>query len=331
MGIQIRKCLRRRVQSMLGKMRGKMIQKAAVKPVNYTYEAMERDIFTLKSLYPFIETGTAGKSVLGRNLYYLRLGTGKKKVFYNGSHHALEWITSLLLMKFADRFLWAYNSGASLRGYDTREIWEENSIFIMPMVNPDGVDLVLKGPSPLHPFYSELVKMNNTKLPFSQVWQANIRGVDLNHNYDALWGLAKKLEPRHDVYGPGPTRYSGPYPESEPETRAVVRFTRFHNFRLVIAYHSQGREIYWTFGGHTPPESRNIVRRFAEMSGYKPIEPTGMTSYSGYKDWFIKEYGRPGFTIEVGSGTNPLPLSQFGEIYDENEEILIAAPVISGC
>jgi len=75
---------------------------------------MERDIQGLKARYPFLETGVAGTSVLGRNLYYLRLGTGPRQVFYNAAHHAIEWITTVLLMKFAENFLKAYSTGSRI-------------------------------------------------------------------------------------------------------------------------------------------------------------------------------------------------------------------------
>lgn len=76
---------------------------------------------------------------------------------------------------------------------------------------------------------------------FQKNWQANIKGVDLNHNYNASWYESKIAEESYGVYGPGPTRYGGPYPESEPESRSVADFTRNHNFRLILAYHSQGK------------------------------------------------------------------------------------------
>ena len=76
------------------------------------------DIDGLEARYPFIETGVAGKSVLGKNLYYIRLGEGPNEVHYNGAHHALEWITTPLLMKFIENFCNAYSLGYSIRGYN---------------------------------------------------------------------------------------------------------------------------------------------------------------------------------------------------------------------
>lgn len=296
--------------------------------INYTYEVLRKDLDGLKARYPFITVGVAGKSVLGRNLYYIRLGTGPNQVFYNGSHHALEWITTPLLMKFTENFAKAYSEGRSIGGYNIADIWNRSSIYIMPMVNPDGIDLVLNGLKRSNPFYNDLIKWNKGSTDFSQNWQANTRGVDLNHNYNASWELSKQAEASYGVFGPGPTRYSGPFPESEPETKTVVNFTRSHNFRLVLAYHSQGEVIYWQYGALTPPEARRIGNLFSQVSGYALSETTGITSYSGYKDWFIQEYRRPGYTIEVGRGRNPLPISQFNKIYRDNEELLLLAAVI---
>lgn len=151
---------------------------------------------------------------------------------------------------------------------------------------------------------------------------------DLNHNYDASWDLSKQAEAIYGITGPGPTRYSGTAPESEPESKAVANFTRSHNFRLVIAYHSQGEVIYWTYLNIVPPDSKTIAELFSKVSGYTLAQATGIVSYAGYKDWFIDKFYRPGFTIEVGLGKNPIELSQFDKIYSDNIEILLLAPIV---
>ncbi|MCT4620137.1 MAG: M14 family metallopeptidase [Marinisporobacter sp.] len=296
--------------------------------IDYTYDIMKRDIEGLKKRYPFLEVGIAGKSVLGRNLYYIKLGNGPNKVFYNGAHHSLEWITAPLLMKFIENFSKAYIREDDIRGYNTKDIWEKSSIYIMPMVNPDGIDLVLNGLQKNNPYYDQLIKWNKGSTDFSKNWQANNRGVDLNHNYDALWEKSKEAEEEYGIYGPGPTRYSGPYPESEPESKTVADFTRKNNFRLVLAYHSQGEVIYWNFENLATPEAKKIGELLAKTSGYTLDETYGIASYAGYKDWFIEKYRKPGYTIEVGKGKNPLPIEQFDKIYNDNEEMLLLASII---
>lgn len=296
--------------------------------IDYTYEIMEMNIKALKARYPFLEVGVAGNSVMGKSLYYIRLGSGPNQVFYNGSHHAFEWITSSLLMKFIENYAKAYSTGRNIRGNNISHLFNQSSIYIIPMVNPDGVDLVLGAIAPQSPFYQLAVSINYTGLPISQVWKANIRGTDLNLNYPANWDLEKQYELSIGITGPSPQGYGGPTPLSEPETAAIVNFTYQHDFRLVIAYHTQGDVIYWQYFNLAPPESSQIAERFSEISGYSVSSNPEEASYAGYKDWFIMEYGRPGFTIEVGLGVNPISIYQFDTIYNENEGILLLAAVI---
>ncbi len=296
--------------------------------IDYTYTIMEMNIMALQARYPFLETGTIGTSVLGKNLYYIRIGNGPREVSYNGAHHSLEWITAPILMKFIENFSIAYSNRQSIRGYNLKQIFDSSSIYIVPMVNPDGVDLVLEGLNRDNPYYNELLKWNDTGRPFSQVWNANIRGVDLNRNYPASWEEAKAQEAELGVTGPGPTRYGGPSPLSEPETQAMTKFTREHNFRLVIAYHTQGRVIYWKYKDIRTPGDLRIATIFGRATGYAVTDTPYAASFAGYKDWFIEDFRRPGYTFELGLGVNPLPITQFNTIYRNNEEAMLLAPII---
>ncbi|MGO3168654.1 M14 family metallopeptidase, partial [Senegalia sp. (in: firmicutes)] len=288
--------------------------------VGYTYGLLEKNIEGLKKRYPFLEVGTIGNSVLGRDLYYIRLGKGEKEVFYNASHHALEWINSPVTMKFTEQFLESFSNNKSLNGYNVSDIWESSSIYIVPMVNPDGVDIVINGITPENPYYEEILEWNDTGEPLSEVWNANIRGVDLNRNYPANWEEAKAQEPELGVTGPGPTRYGGPSPLSEPESKAMVDFTRKHDFKITLAYHTQGRVIYFKYLDFNPPRATDIAEIFSNITNYRLADVPYAAAYAGYKDWFIKEYNLPGYTFETGLGENPLPISQFDRIYRENEE-----------
>lgn len=91
----------------------------------------------------------------------------------------------------------------------------------------------------------------------------------------------------------------------------------------MITYHTQGRVIYYKYQNIAPPNSTQIANLFAQVSGYAVEEVPAESSFAGYKDWFVYYYNRPGFTIEVGLGINPLPISQFDGIYSENLGILV--------
>ncbi len=117
-------------------------------------------------------------------------------------------------------------------------------------------------------------------------------------------------------------------PLTEPESLAVYNFTLSHNFRLAIAYHTQGQEIYWNFQNINPPRGFFIGTQFSRVSGYSLTDVPYDSSFAGFKDWFIQNYNRPGYTIEAGLGTSPLPISQFDEIYNDNIGILILGAIL---
>ncbi len=295
---------------------------------NYTYKALERDLQKLKESFPQTEYGTIGTSVWGSELHYIKLGQGKKKISYNGAHHGMEWITSAMLMEFAKDFLDAEQSGKCLCGFSVKALCEKASLYIIPMLNPDGVELSANGiPQWLtKDECSRLIRYNGSE-DFTR-WQANAHGVDLNHNYDAMWQQSKSMENEYGIFGPGPTRFSGKAPLSEPESRALAEFTVKQDFDMVLAFHSQGKAIYQGFQGKEPPVSVKIANAFELISPYKLDTTEGIASYGGYKDWFVDKFRRPGFTIEVGEGTNPLPFEDLPVIYKETLPLLLGAMTV---
>lgn len=291
----------------------------------YTYQELESDIQDLKANYPALEVQSIGKSVWGKELYCIRLGMGNAKLLYSGAHHGMEWITSALLMRFAGEYLSAEEDGRALRGFNVAALSRRASLYIVPMVNPDGVQLATSGiPKCLGNAEKQRLLRINGSDDFSK-WQANARGVDLNHNYDAMWQESKALETEYGIFSPGPTRFSGEYAESEPESRTVADLTRKMEFLLTIAFHSQGKVIYHGFMGKEPQNSLKIAKAFTRISPYKLDSTEGIASYGGYKDWFVDKFNRPGYTIEVGEGQNPLPACQLNRIYNETLPIMLGA------
>lgn len=293
--------------------------------IKYSNEIMQLNIGSLKTRYPFLEIGNTGTSVLGKSLPFVRIGYGKRIVFYNASHHANEWITTPVMMKFIDDFCYALVNDQTIKDFDINKIFNETSIYIIPMVNPDGVDLVTGALPKNSEAYNYAVSISRENIPFPSGWKANIKGVDLNLNYPARWEEAKKIKYAQGYTSPAPRDFVGPYPFSEPESRAVGQFTKNLNPELTLSYHAQGEIIYWKFLDYNPPMSYEIALEFSRQSGYTVEETPYASGFAGYKDWFIQEYNRPGYTIEVGKGISPLPLSQFDQIYSDNIGILLAA------
>lgn len=294
---------------------------------DYTYQRLKGDLDKLRKKYRFLDVFAIGKSVLGKELYAVRWGTGGRRILLNGAHHGMEWITSLVLTRFVEALCHGYATDGSLRGVRVKELYKSVTYYIVPMVNPDGVNISIKGLSREVPsVYAErILRYNHGSTDFYHTWQANARGVDLNHNYDAGFAQGKRMERELGIYSPNNTRYSGEHPESEPETQAMVKFTRMLHPDAAIAYHSQGRVIYWDYEHMASESARQLAQRIASLTGYTLDQTEGMASFSGYKDWVIKEMQIPAYTIEVGLGKNPLPISQIDTIYDENARMLVDA------
>ncbi len=287
----------------------------------YTFETLIAGIIKLKEDYPFIQVKEIGRSVQNRPLYELRIGGGKKHVHINGSFHGNEWITSAIIMHFLQEFCLCLKNKQSLLGQHVLSLYESCTLCVVPMVNPDGVNLVLNGLSGIEN-RKEVREVNGGSLDFSS-WKANIRGVDLNNQFPANWEIEQK---RKIPKQPAPRDFPGFAPLTEPEAVAMATYTMKNDFHSVLAFHTQGKEIYWGYEQCEPPETEQTVNEFAKWSGYTPVKT--IDSHAGYRDWFIFTQKRQGFTIELGEGVNPLPFSQFDEIYSNVRGIFLAAMYI---
>lgn len=296
---------------------------------DYNSELVGYCVRGLAARYPFIKTGQLGKSVMGRPLWYIALGGGEKRLFYSAAHHANEWITIPVLLRFAELYAKAYAENGSVFGHPARELFESASIYIAPCVDPDGVDLVT-GALPNGEFLrtARRIAEDYPAYFFPSGWKANILGVDLNLQYPAGWERARDNKLAQGISGPAPADYVGAAPLTAPESRAMYNFTLSLAPELILAYHTQGEVIYWRYLDYEPPRARKIAESLAAVSGYAALSTPYASGFAGFKDWFIQDFNRPGYTVEAGLGVNPLPISQFDEIFAANLGILASAPLL---
>ena len=276
----------------------------------------------LAARYPFISRGSVGQSVLKRPIELLRMGSGRR-VLYNAAHHANEWITVPLLLRFAEELASAAAFGGRVYGYDAGELLENTELALIPCVNPDGLDLVA-GDLCSGAAYERAREIAGTfpEIPFPSGWKANIGGVDLNLQYPAGWEQAREIKFSQGFNQPAPRDYVGQAPLTAPESRAMYDFTRSYSPALTLSYHTQGAVIFWKYLDMEPLGALEIARRFGLASGYAVSDTPYASGYAGYKDWYIQDFNRPGYTIEAGVGENPLPIGQLGQIYRDNLGIL---------
>ncbi len=284
-------------------------------------------ILQITEKYPFCRSELLTYTAFQRPIRTLVIGNGPRKVIYTAAHHANEWITALVLLKFGEELAAAINADTLIGGFSARELAQGATIYMVPMVNPDGVDLVV-GAIPTGSIQYETARIlseNYPAIPFPNGWKANLLGVDLNLQYPAGWLQAREIKFSQGFTRPGPRDFVGRAPLNQLESRALAGYTEYIDPALVLAYHSQGNVIYWQYGGIEVPGARELGEEFARLSGYELADVPFESGFAGYKDWFIQYFRRPGYTIEVGQGENPLPLAQFDEIYRDNLPILLTA------
>lgn len=261
--------------------------------MNYDYTYLLEEINQLENVF------TIGKTSGGRDIFCIPLGNGETTAVFAGAFHGLEYLTTYALIDFAHKF-------------SETPFTNSFRLFIIPMVNPDGVDIAINGINPKNSLHHKLID-NVGIISFTKKWQANSNGVDINHNFDAAW------QPILD--NPSASKFGGKNPESELETQAIANFLRLTEPTLFIAFHSQGKEIYYDFNNMENKSSKEIAEKVAQKFGYTAVHPKGTAGFGGAKDWYIKEYHKQAFTIELGKGTNPLPHSQLEEMKKDTYNI----------
>lgn len=298
--------------------------------VPFTSQVLQIVTQGLLARYPFLKQQTLTTTDYGRPVLCLTCGSGQRVVSYNASHHANEWITTPLVLRFLERYCNAYVRNSTIFSYPAQELFQRCTLYLVPMVNPDGVDLVT-GAIPQNSFeYRQARNLaeNYPQIPFPDGWKANLNGVDLNLNYPAGWDQAREIKFSQGFTLPGPRDFVGNAPLDQPEAAAMARLTQQIDPALTLSYHTQGQVIYWKYLNIEPEGAREIGEEFSRVSGYELEDTPFSSGFAGYKDWFILIYNRPGYTIEAGIGQNPLPLSQFEDMYRRNLGILTLGLVV---
>lgn len=286
----------------------------------YTYEKMTKDIQQLAKDYPeLVEYKSLGKTAYGRDIWAVKVGKGDSTLLVTSSHHAREWMSTILTMHMAYNYAAAYKGNQSVNGYNAKDVLDHTTIWFIPMVNPDGVTLQQKG---LNAFpkadHARLLKMNGGSKDFKR-WKANAQGIDPNKNYDVDWS---KIQ--NSPANPSWKNHKGPKPGHIAETRAVLKLVDEVNPEMLLDYHSSGEVLFWDYKIEykTKQRDRVIANKIAGMTGYQLMFAQNRATGSS-TDWFIAKFGKPALAPELGkfAGETNLPLSAFDRIWKQNEAV----------
>ena len=282
------------------------------RPRVYGYRELTQDLVGLRNRYPDVIQDSIGKSSQGASIPLIKIGSGAKEVFISGAWHGEEWITAQLLANFTERLLQRRQSP------EYQALLNKVTLYIAPMINPDGCEIAAHWDDlPADTLRPALRNLLPAGYP-PREWRANAQGYDLNNQFPIHWDRTFELTKNR---GPA-VGVAGPTPLIAPESRQVYDFTLKRQFVAVFCYHSQGEVIYWQDDNlRDTPQMRKIASLYAQQSGYWRVDNEPLQG--GYRDWFVANYHRPGLTVEVGRGENPLPIWEFPAINERNQRALL--------
>ena len=297
----------------------------------YGYEEMMADVDALIQTYPqYLTRASLGTSVFGREIPIIIMGNpeNQNRILILGASHAREYGNTLILMRTIERYCANMNT-SFYKDLSYAELLRSCTVYFVPMHNPDGVELCIKGLSSVPQEYQNTVQEIYTRSVQAgmlqdgsyELWKANGIGQDLNQNY----GFGpKRSSILQDV--PMSENFPGYEALDAKEARLIVELCRQKNFKSLVSYHSYGNLMYWGFfaTGSFKEHCREIANAMKKSNGYRLVADTATPSdYShlGLKDWFMYEYKLPGYTIEIGGEPTPLGIAEVRKAIDKNIEI----------
>ncbi|XP_056307037.1 carboxypeptidase A6 [Danio aesculapii] len=224
-----------------------------------------------------VDLFSIGQSYEGRPLYVLQLGKRtrffKKAMWIDCGVHAREWIGPAFCQWFVKEALNSYQHDSSMR-----RLMNQLNFYIMPVFNVDGYHYSWK--------MDRFWRKTRSKIP-----KYHCRGVDANRNWKVKWcDEGASLHPCDDTY-------CGPFPESEPEVKAVAKFLRKHKKRVkaYISMHAYAQMLLYPYS-----------YKYATIPNFNCVESAAQNAVSAlYSAYGVRyRYGPASSTLYVSSGSS---------------------------
>jgi len=269
--------------------------------------------FTLNEIYDFFDNLSTnhldliaekfeiGNSVENRPIYCYVVGNkvikDNPKLLITALHHSREPLCLMTLAYFINDILNNYEKNDE----KARSILDNNLIYIVPVVNPDGY------------IYNQVRYPNGGGL-----WRKNRRmhndttfGVDINRNYGPYeyWNAQNFGSSTDSTI----ETYRGKEPFSEPETQAIKRLCESNNFKMALNLHSYGNLLLYPNSALSKETvDSNLFRGIARHINSKnlfcfgrDLQTVGYSSRGTSDDWmYLENDQKPkimAFTAEIGT------------------------------
>ena len=252
----------------------------------YTYTRM---LFALRSLCEkygeIISVLCAGRSEQGRSIPVISLGKGEKKFLSVGAVHGREYVSTGFLLMCIEEYIRTYCKGDMLRGFDVRKILNEYTFHIVPMANPDSVEIALGRAAPC-------VREKDFSAFF---YKNNSNNVNINGNFPYLWDCVPK------------SRQGGEKEASESETRFLISLCEEYRYENLLSFHSRGDCLYWRDDGNGEITGDiKLAEKLGDTCGFSFCPPTKEAEdyAGGFENWFRYRFSRPAICVELVKNEN---------------------------
>lgn len=270
-------------------------------PLDYRLMMMYIDLMLER--YSFISVNYIGESLLGKGIPMITLGEGDKQVLYVGAHMGGDWTGSIILLKFVNEYCEILKNDGRIFNYSVKYLFGTRKICIVPMLNPDGVDININGVTEDNILKDRLLSMNNGDGDFSS-WQANARGVTLSGNYRAVFNEYRRRAAEEGITSGCAKGFSGERPESEPETGALCAYFRFNDrLSAALSLNGRGERVFYKYGDVSVPRAKSIGKAVSRRSGYRLQEVGEQFGDCGFVGFCNSELKIPALNL-MYSGKN---------------------------
>ncbi|TYK49021.1 M14 family metallopeptidase [Actinomadura decatromicini] len=294
----------------------------------HTYAEMRQEVDSVVAAHPQIASKfVAGKSYEGRDIVGVKISDNvatdenEPEMLVIANIHARERLTAEQALDYLGQLTKGYGTNSRITN-----LVNENEIYLMPMVNPDG----------------QVYDMTSDTQP-GRMWRKNRQpnptsvGTDLNRNFSYKWGCCGGSSSN----GASET-YRGTSAESAPEVKVIENFVRSRvvggkqQIKVFLDIHSVAELVLWPFGytmSDTVPGSmsadeeavhRTIGRELAATNGFTPEQDSDLYITDGTSDdWTWGDQHIVSFTFELGGGDfYPPPSAIDGQVQRSREALL---------
>lgn len=269
--------------------------------VPYCSKRVSATLNALIKEYPCLNSFCEGESTLGRKIPVVTLGNGRRKVLFVGTVHGREYLTTGYLLRCLEEFAKSLRMNTLYGGFSLRRLFQDFTLFFVPMANPDGADIAL----------SLCKKPQSINIP-QRLFKNNARNVNLNANFPFLFHKVPK------------NRQGGPSPASEAETKFLIDLCEKENFELMLSFHTRGGVVFYRDSKNRrincDEEIANKLHTHCNLEIMN--ESHDEESFSGgFENWFRHRFKKPAFCVELVKDENADFLESVRNFYEASDFI----------